>query len=111
MLETLSVNHLSLAAIKEGMSFRDHLEFDFDNVVQSSSKNKGGIVVSLRNSLFHHCCFSHVAVCLVWWFLFLKRAKKSRSVSVLWECRSKESVFLRIMFGSDKEPMFCKRNV
>lgn len=37
---------------------------EFDNVVQSSSKNKDGIVVSFGSSWFHHCCFSLVACAL-----------------------------------------------
>lgn len=45
---------------------------DFDNVVQSSSKNKDRILVSIKNGLCHHCCFSLVALCLVWWFLFFR---------------------------------------
>lgn len=74
-------------------------------------KIKAGLLCPLRAAYFITVIF-HLWPCALYGsFCFCERAMKSCSILGLWECWSTEPVFLRVMFGSYKEPVFCKCNV
>lgn len=95
------------------------------NVVQRSSgiclnlimkcravlKIKTGLLGPFRPAYFIIVVF-HLQPCALYGgFCFSERAKKGHSVPVLWACWSTESLFLRKMLGSSKEPVSSNHKV